>query len=706
MSDSRRPASQARATRSRIQEGRPYPLGANWDGLGVNFALFSANATKVELCLFDDQGDQEIERIELPEYTDEIWHGYLPDARPGTIYGYRVHGPYEPEAGHRFNPNKLLIDPYAKGLVGSITWNPALFGYQMETGDDLTFDERDSAPYTRRSRVIDPAFTWGRHQKPLVPWEKTIIYETHVKGMTKLDPRVPEKLRGTYAGLGTRDVLDYIKSLGVTSVELLPVHAFVQDDYLQQKGLVNYWGYQTMGFFAPDPRYLTQGSLWEFQYMVARLHSAGIEVILDVVYNHTCEGDENGPTLSFRGLDNAAYYRLHEDRRHYINDTGTGNTINIDHPMVLRMVMDSLRYWATTMGVDGFRFDLCSTLGRTKTGFDPNSAFFKAIRQDPVLATKKLIAEPWDIGPGGYQLGAYPAPFSEWNDQYRDGVRRFWRGDVGHVPVLADRITGSAGIFDHSGRHATSSVNLLTAHDGFTLADVVSFSEKHNEANGEDNHDGHGENYSDNFGVEGPTDDSDINAARTRRRRNMMATLLLSQGTPMILGGDEIGNSQAGNNNAYAQDNQIGWLDWDAADAQFTAFTRWLINFRKSHPILRQKRFLHSVARKVDGVTDLFWWRPDGAEMTRADWTNGHLHVLCAEFRMASGTPLYSQREEAIYLAFNAGEAVDLTLPDVTEGFRWVRHVDTAEPELSVQPVGDTYAMKGQSVIALVEEPA
>ena len=482
------------------------------------------------------------------------------------------------------------------------------------------------------------------------------------------------------------------------------MQSFLNDRFLVDKGLKNYWGYQTLGFFAPDPRYLTQDALWEFQHMVARLHAAGIEVILDVVYNHSCEGDEHGPTLSFRGLDNASYYRLPEDKRTYINDTGTGNTLNLDHPMVLRMVMDSLRYWATTMGVDGFRFDLCSTLGRTPEGFDRNSAFFKALRQDPVLAAKKLIAEPWDIGPGGYQLGGYPPPFSEWNDQYRDGVRRFWRGDLGHVPVMADRITGSAGLFDHSGRNATASVNLLTAHDGFTLMDVVSYTRRHNEANGEDNRDGHGENHSDNMGVEGPTADAEITAARALRRRNLMATLLLSQGTPMILAGDEIGNSQGGNNNAYAQDNETGWIDWDHRDDAFHAFTRKLIAFRKAHPILRQRRYLHSRPRRVDGVPDLFWWRPDGQEMSRADWTNGNLKVLCAEFRMASGTPLYKQREEAIYIALNAGEAVELTLPHPGEGFSWVRHIDTTDPEAAPQRLGGTVTLAANSVLLLAEE--
>ncbi|MDO6585904.1 glycogen debranching protein GlgX [Salipiger sp. 1_MG-2023] len=684
-------------TTPEILAGRPTPLGASFDGDGVNFAIFSQHAQSMHLCLFDEHGI-ETARLVMPERDGDIWYGRVPGITPGQAYGYRASGPFSPRDGHRFNPAKLLLDPYAHRLTGHPTWNDALMG-----GVEAP-DPRDSARFMPKGVIEDTTYDWGHHEAPRTPLEESVFYEAHVKGLTKRFPGIEHA--GHFLGLASDPVLDHLTKLGVTAVELLPVQAFLNDRFLVKKGLVNYWGYQTLGFFAPEPRYLSHGRLWEFQYMVARLHSAGIEVILDVVYNHTCEGDENGPTFSFRGLDNRAYYRLHEDKRYYINDTGTGNTVNIEHPMVMRMVMDSLRYWATTMGVDGFRFDLCSTLGRTRHGFDPNSAFFKAIRQDPVLATKKLIAEPWDIGPGGYQLGSYPTPFSEWNDQYRDGVRRFWRGDLGHVPVLADRITGSAGIFDHSGRHATSSVNLLTAHDGFTLVDVVSYNEKHNEANGEDNRDGHGENYSDNFGVEGPTDDAAINAARTQRRRNMLATLLLSQGTPMILAGDEIGNTQQGNNNAYAQDNEIGWLDWDAADPDFAEFTRRLISFRKSHPILRQKRFLHSIARKVDGVIDLFWWRPDGTEMTRADWTNGHLHVLCAEFRMASGTPLYAQREEAIYVAFNAGGAVELSLPVLTDGFHWVRHIDTAEPELSAEPVGTTYAMKAESVIALVEEPA
>ncbi|SDE91148.1 glycogen operon protein [Salipiger thiooxidans] len=677
--------------------GRPSPLGATFDGDGVNFAVFSAHAEAVTLCLFDERGT-ETARLPLPDRDGDIWYGRVPGLTPGQHYGLRAEGPFAPRDGHRFNPAKLLVDPYARRLSGHPLWHDSLYG-----GAEAP-DPRDSARFMPKCVVEDTSYDWGHHEAPETPLEQSILYEAHVKGLTRRFPGLDHP--GQFLGIASDPVLEHLIKLGVTAIELLPVQAFLNDRFLVKKGLVNYWGYQTLGFFAPEPRYLSHGRLWEFQYMVARLHSVGIEVILDVVYNHSCEGDENGPTLAFRGLDNRSYYRLHDDKRFYINDTGTGNTLNVDHPMVLRMVLDSLRYWATTMGVDGFRFDLCSTLGRTTNGFEPDAAFFKAIRQDPVLAQKKLIAEPWDIGPGGYQLGGYPPPFAEWNDQYRDGVRRFWRGDVGHVPVLADRITGSAGIFDHGGRNATSSVNLITAHDGFTLMDTVSYRMKHNEANGEDNRDGHGENYSDNFGVEGPSNEPVILDARAQRRRNMLATLLLSQGTPMILAGDELGHSQKGNNNAYAQDNDTSWIDWDAADAEFLEFTRWIISFRKAHPILRQKRFLHSRPRKVDGVPDLFWWRPDGQEMTRADWTNGHLHVLCAEFRMASGTPKFAQREEAIYLAFNAGDDVELTLPGLPEGFRWVRHVDTSQTMLTAEPVTSPITLAANSVLALVEEPA
>ena len=717
MADNSRPASTARVARARIQEGLPYPLGANWDGLGVNFAVFSAHATKVELCLFDDAGEQEIERIELPEYTDEIWHGYLPDARPGTIYGFRVHGPYEPENGHRFNPNKLLIDPYAKGLVGSITWNPALFGYKMETGDDLTFDDRDSAPYTRRSRVIDPAFTWGRHQKPLVPWEKTIVYEAHVKGLTKLHPKVPEKLRGTYAGLGNPDVLDYIKSLGVTSVELLPVHSFVQDDYLQEKGLTNYWGYNTISFFTPARRYaaVPDFAFSEFKEMVSRLHGAGLEVILDVVYNHTAEGNEKGPTLSFKGIDNASYYRLLPgEARYYINDTGTGNTFNLSHPRVLQLVTDSLRYWATEMQVDGFRFDLATILGREPYGFDEGGGFLDTCRQDPVLNSVKLIAEPWDCGPGGYQVGGFPPGWAEWNDRFRDDVRAYWKGDGGLLPDLASRITGSADKFDKRGRKPWASVNFLTAHDGFTLHDTVAYNDKHNEANGENNRDGHSHNLSYNYGVEGPTDDPAIRAVRLRQMRNMLATLFLSRGTPMLLAGDEFARSQSGNNNAYCQDNEISWLDWSAIGAEerdLAEFTQRLIILRNALPILSRGRFLSGRYDEDLGVKDVTWLRPDGAEMEGENWGDGGARALAVLLDgRAQATGIHRRGGDATLLVlYNAyHDLVQFTLPETVGGDAWTRLLDTNLPDsqtIEHFKAGDSYDVTGRSMLMFVLKP-
>src|SRR5919107_118445 len=493
-----------------VWPGRPYPRGATWDGLGVNFALFSAHAAKVELCLFDDAGERELERIELPEYTDEVWHGYLPEARPGTIYAYRVHGPYAPEEGHRFNPNKLLLDPYARAIVGELTWGPELFGYKLETGDDLTFDTRDSVDRMPRCRVIDPAFTWGRERSPAVPWERTIFYETHVKGFTKLHPGLPEEMRGTYDGLASAEVVAYLRGLGVTSVELLPIHSFVNDSMLLDKGLTNYWGYNTLSFFAPARRYahIQSFAFSEFKEMVARLHDAGLEVILDVVYNHTAEGNERGPTLSFKGIDNASYYRLIPDEpRYYVNDTGTGNTLNLSHPSVLQMVTDSLRYWACEMHVDGFRFDLATILGREPYGFDEGGGFLDSCRQDPVLSSVKLIAEPWDIGPGGYQVGAFPPGWSEWNDQFRDTVRGFWRSDPGQLPALARAMTGSREVFGPSGRHPWASVTFASPPHGFPLSALVSYTARHNEANGENNQDGHSDNLSSNYGVEGPTED-------------------------------------------------------------------------------------------------------------------------------------------------------------------------------------------------------
>src|SRR5689334_8667852 len=605
---------------SMVKEGLPYPKGATWDGKGVNFALFSARATRVELCLFDAAGKTETARIELPEYRDEIWHGWVPDLAPGTIYGYRVHGPYEPDQGHRFNPNKLLLDPYARAHIGELKWDPAIFAYKMGE-EDTTFDERDSAPFMPKSVVVDPDFDWKREKvwRP-VSWDRTIVYETHVRGYTKLHPGVPERERGTFAGLAHKEVVAYIKSLGVTTVELLPVHTFINDSFLLDKKLTNYWGYNSIGFFAPDPRYASNAAktLQEFKEMVARFHDAGLEVIIDVVYNHTAEGSEKGPTLSFRGIDNASYYRLMpEKKRYYINDTGTGNTLNLSHPRVIQMVTDSLRYWVTEMHVDGFRFDLGTILAREPNGFDNQSGFLKAVCQDPVLATVKLIAEPWDCGPGGYQVGGFPPGWSEWNDKFRDEIRDFWRGEA-PASALAPRLTASGELFNHGGRRPSASVNFITAHDGFTLNDLVSYNEKHNEANGEENRDGHSHNRSWNCGAEGPTDDPEINALRERQMRNFLATLLLSQGTPMLLAGDEFARSQKGNNNAYCQDNDLSWLHWeiDERGRRLTRFVQRLTQLRHEYPVLRKSHFLNGQFDERIGAKDLIWVNATGEEMT------------------------------------------------------------------------------------------
>lgn len=689
--------------RHSIDPGTPHTLGAQFDGGGVNFAVFSEHATRIELCLFSDDGQRETARIPLRERTGHVWHGRVPGLLPGQMYGLRAHGPYRPEEGHRFNPHKLLIDPYARRLTGHPRWSDALLGYNPGTkAADLTFSTRDSARFMPRCVVEDIAPLAS--PRPETPLRDSVIYEAHAKGLTAQMAGVPNP--GTFLGLASDAVLEHLTRLGVTAVELLPVQAFLNDRFLVQKGLTNYWGYQTLGFFAPDPRYLTGTRIAEFQHMVARLHAAGIEVILDVVYNHSGEGNELGPTLAFRGLDNASYYRLAPERRHYINDTGCGNTLNLDHPMVLRMVMDSLRYWAGVMGVDGFRFDLASTLARRAQGFDTHAPFLAAIRQDPLLSRLKLIAEPWDIGPGGYQLGAFGHPFLEWNDRFRDATRRFWRGDAGLAPDLAARITGSAAEFDHGGRAATSSVNMITAHDGFTLRDLVSYAQRHNAANGEDNRDGHGANYSDNLGIEGPSADPALSAARDLRRRNLLATLMLSQGTPMLLAGDEAGNSQAGNNNAYCQDNPTGWVDWPGREPALEAFVARLIAFRRAHPVLRQKLFLHSRERATDGRADVFWWHPEGRPMTPDDWQDPDLRHLMVELRTASGTPPPEALEVAICLVFNAGDApLDLVLPAAPDGARWMRQIDTASPDARPQPeTGPRLGVAAQSVVALVLE--
>ncbi|NNK67636.1 MAG: glycogen debranching protein GlgX [Rhodobacteraceae bacterium] len=685
-----------------VSAGRSAPLGATPEDGGVNFAIFSANATRITLCLFNEDGGET--RIDLPEREGDIWHGRVSGIGPGQLYGYRAYGPYRPDEGHRFNPNKLLLDPYARRITGHPTWDDALMGYTVgAAAGDLSFDPRDSAPFMPRC-IVEPAPTMPAPRPPRTPTSETIIYEAHVKGLTMGFPELED--RGTFTSLASDPVLDHLTRLGITAIELLPVQMFLNDRFLVERGLTNYWGYQSLGFFAPDPRYLSDSDVMEFRRMVDRFHGAGLEVILDVVYNHSGEGDETGPTLSFRGLDNASYYRLEQNPRHYVNDTGTGNTLRTDHPMVMRMVMDSLRYWVQVMGVDGFRFDLGASLGRTAHGFDRDAPLFQAMRQDPVIAGVKLIAEPWDLGPGGYQLGRFSAPFLSWNDRFRDGVRRFWRGDPGRAPDLAACITGSADLFDHSGRPATSSVNFLTSHDGFTLQDTVSYSRRHNEANLEDGRDGHGENFSDNLGVEGPTDDALILARRAQRKRNMMATLFLSQGTPMILGGDEAGNSQGGNNNAYNQDNDIGWVNWSDPDPLFERFTRRMVAFRKAHPILRQKLFLHSRERALDGREDIFWRRADGNLMHSDDWLDPELRLVCVELRTASGTPHYAALEIAVFVVFNAGPAIDVVLPAPPDGFVWTEQIDTSTPDSPPARVtAPTLAIAADSVAVLVLDP-
>ena len=686
-----------------LREGIPHPLGATWNGLGVNFALFSANATKVELCIFDDRGETEVERVVLPEYTDEVWHGFLPDARPGTIYGYRVHGPYEPTAGHRFNPNKLVLDPCAKSTVGKLQWNPAVFGYKMETGDDVSFDERDSAAFMPKCRVIDPAFTWGNGQPPRTPWDNTVIYEVHVRGFSMLRPDVPEPLRGTFRGFVQPGLLDHLRRLGITAVELLPIHTFINDNHLIDKKLTNYWGYNSIGFFAPSQRYasIPDFAFAEFKEMVARLHDAGIEVILDVVYNHTAEGNEHGPTLSFRGIDNASYYRLLNDqKRYYINDTGTGNTLNLSHPRVLQLVTDSLRYWVQEMHVDGFRFDLGTILARESYGFDEGGGFLDSCRQDPILSSVKLITEPWDCGPGGYQVGRFPPGWAEWNDRYRDTVRRFWKGDERQLPELAKRLTGSADLFNHRGRKPWASVNFVTAHDGFTLADLVSYNDKHNEANGEENRDGHNANFSNNYGVEGPTDDAAIRAVRSRQQRNMLATLLLSQGTPMILGGDEFGRSQYGNNNAYCQDTELSWFDWKIKPegADLIQFTRRLIGLRRAYPVLHRVRFLTGEWNEELGVKDATWVTPAGEEMKPDHWMdpNARCFGVVLDGRGQATGIARRGSDATLMLVLNAhDDVVPFKLPKVVGGRNWLKLIDSNEPD-GGQDEGGVRARFGQ----------
>ncbi len=659
--------------RTAIEPGDFTRLGATYDGAGVNFALFSAYAEKVELCLFDDSGSREVERIVLPEFTNEIWHGYVPGLKPGALYGYRVHGPFEPEKGHRFNPHKLLVDPYARELVGAVEWSQAQFAYILDDEQkDLSFDDTDSAAQMPKCRVIDLADKdRAPSQKPSVPWSRTIFYETHVKGLTMLHPAIPENLRGTFEGVGQKVIVDYIKSLGITSVELLPIHFFPDDSYLLDKGLRNYWGYNTLAFFAPASRYYGPNSLIGFREMVRAFHDAGIEVILDVVYNHTAEGNELGPTLSFKGIDNFSYYRTLPDQpRYYINDTGTGNTINTSHPRVLQMVTDSLRYWAEEMHVDGFRFDLGTILGREPEGFDQRSGFFDAVGQDPVLSQVKLIGEPWDIGPGGYQVGGFPPGWAEWNDKYRDTVRDYWKGTPGTTRDFAARILGSGDVYDLRGRRPWASVNFIAAHDGFTLNDLVSYNDKHNEANGEENRDGHSDNRSFNYGAEGPTEDEGINAIRERQKRNFLATLFLSHGTPMLLGGDEIGRSQMGNNNGYCQDNELSWLHWQDAHGSaetLQMFARRLISLRQEHSILRRENWR-------DGLV-VTWLNPAGDEQSEEEWANGDCTAIA--LRLSRSHPLEEGWDDVLILFNPRDENVGFTLPDDK---RWMREVSTSDP--------------------------
>ena len=689
--------------------GRPHPRGATWDGHGVNFALFSAQAERVELCLFDRRG-HERQRIELREQTDHVWHGYLPQARPGLVYGYRVHGPYRPQHGLRFNAHKLLVDPYARDFAGRLRWNDALYGYVVgHKKADLSFDRRDSAAYMPKCRVIDSAFSWGDDRRPDVPAHEMVIYEMHVKGYTMRHPRVPEPLRGSYAGLCTAPAIEHLKRLGITSVELLPVHAFVNERHLAQRQLQNYWGYNTLGFFAPEPRYAHAQAAQEFKTMVRTLHAAGIEVILDVVYNHSCEGSELGPTLSMRGLDNSAYYVLAEDPRYYSDVTGCGNTLNTEHPRVLQMVMDSLRYWVEEMHVDGFRFDLASALAREGGRVDHLGSFFDAVGQDPTLNAVKLIAEPWDMGHDGYQVGQFPLGWAEWNDRYRDTMRAYWKGDEGQLGEFARRLTGSADLYGHSGRRPNASVNFVAAHDGFTLHDLVSYNDKHNEANGEDNRDGHDHNLSWNCGAEGPSGDPAVLGLRERQKRNLLATLLLSQGVPMLRAGDELGHTQQGNNNAYAQDNPISWLDWTLPGQDgLIGFVARLIALRREHATFRRTDFFGG--RRGERAHGVRWLHVDGFELSQAQWDEAHARCVGM---LIDGTALHDTDRQGrplvdddFLLLFNAHhEDLGFLLPELGAGAPWQVCIDTASSTSGLRPRlpgASRYALRGRSMAVLM----
>lgn len=699
----------------RVWPGRPYPLGATWDGRGVNFALYSEHAVKVELCLFDSPNDsQETSRYVMPEHTDMVWHIYLPDARPGQLYGYRVYGPFEPTQGHRFNSNKLLLDPYAKAIGRLARWTDAMQGYIV--GDDqadLSFSPQDSAADAPLGLVIDEAFTWGDDRCPRIPSHQLILYEVHVKGFSKLNHAIREEHRGTYAGLGSRESVDYLRDLGVNAIELLPVHLHSDDRYLQEKGLVNYWGYNTIGFFAPDPRYAASDSpaevVREFKTMVRNLHDADIEVILDVVYNHTAEGNQMGPTVSFRGIDNAAYYRLsHEDPRYYMDYTGCGNTLNMRNPRVLQLIMDSLRYWVTEMHVDGFRFDLASTLARELHEVDKLGAFFDIIHQDPVLSQVKLIAEPWDLGEGGYQVGNFPIGWSEWNGMYRDCVRRFWKGDGGLASEFATRISGSSDLYQWNGRRPHASVNFITCHDGFTLHDLVSYDQKHNVANLEDNRDGADDNNNWNCGAEGPTDDPHINALRERKKRALLATLLLSQGIPMLLAGDERGHTQHGNNNAYCQDNELTWLSWDEcpANEDLLQFTKKVIQLRKSQPVLQRRRFFHGRSIRDEHSVEIAWLDPDGKIMSEGTWNDPNVRCLGVHLSGGKmdideyGDPIIGDHLLILYNA-DHGHPIEFQLPILESGEPWEVVFDTAT-EVEDNPTSEScYTLNPCSVAVM-----
>jgi isoamylase len=673
-----------------IYPGQPYPLGATWDGEGVNFALYSENATAVEICLFDNEDDgEESIRGFLPEHSHQVWHGYIPGIKPSQLYGFRVHGPYEPENGHRFNPHKLLIDPYTKAISGVVNWHHSLFGYDFNAENgDLSFSDGNDAAYIPKAVVIDPTYDWEGDKLPRTSYHNSIIYELHVKGFTMRHPDIPEEIRGTYAALGHPVTIKYLKNLGITAVELMPVHQFVNDHHLQEKGLSNFWGYNTIGFFAPDVRYSSNpyrgAHVQEFKDMVKALHKAGIEVILDVVYNHTAEGNEMGPTLSFKGIDNSTYYRLVEDnKRYYMDYTGTGNTLNANLPAVLKLMMDSLRYWVLDMHVDGFRFDLAPTLARELHEVDRLSAFFDIIHQDPVISQVKLIAEPWDIGEGGYQVGNFPPGWAEWNGKYRDCIRDYWRGSDSMLGEFAQRFTGSPDLYQDDNRRPTASINFLTAHDGFTLHDLVSYNEKHNEANGENNQDGEDHNRSWNCGVEGPTDDQGVIELRNKQKRNFLATLFLSQGVPMLVAGDELGKTQHGNNNAYCQDNEISWIDWENADKELLEYTSKLINITKSHPTFRRRRWFQGQPIKGSSLHDIAWFLPEGGLMEEQNWNEDYAKSL-GIFLNGMGLHSVGLKGEKIvdysfYVIFNAyHDGLDFHLPGPDYGDQWVQVLNTA----------------------------